>query len=164
MIPESVAGVVFSECRTQVLLTLRRDVPVWVLPGGGIENKEPPEAAIVREILEETGFRVKVVRCAGSYIPINRLARPTLLYECAIVSGSATPSAETRSIRFFPKNQLPQMIPPYREWIEDADAAVDPPPVKTLDSVNYKLIKHLFLHPILSLRFLLARFGFPINT
>ena len=164
MIPESVAGVVFSKCRTQVLLTLRRDVPVWVLPGGGIEAGEAPETAIVREILEETGFRVKVVRSAGFYLPINRLAKPTLLYECAVESGSPALSPETRAVRFFPKDHLPPMPPPYLEWIEDADAALDPPLVKTLDSVNYKLMKYLFLHPILSIRFLLARLGFPINT
>jgi len=59
MIPKSVIGVVFSPDEKQVLLTKRRDVPVWVLPGGGIERNENPEDAIVREILEETGFHVK---------------------------------------------------------------------------------------------------------
>lgn len=30
----------------------------WTLPGGGLELGEDPEAAAVREILEETGYRV----------------------------------------------------------------------------------------------------------
>ncbi len=165
MIPESVAGVLFSEDRSQVLLILRRDVPVWVLPGGGIDPNETPDNAIVREILEETGFRVKIERLAGSYIPINRLTRPTFLYECSILSGSATLSAETRGVRFFPLNQLPSMPPPYRDWIEDAQAAIEPAPRKTLDSVNYRMLfKHLLCHPLLVLRFLLARLGLPINS
>lgn len=165
MIPESVAGVVFSDNRTQVLLIKRRDVPVWVLPGGGIEANEPPETAIVREILEETGFRVKVVRASGFYLPINRLARQTILYECAIESGAPSLSSETRSIRFFPYSALPLMPPPYLEWIEEAHAALEPAPIKTLHSLTYRtFLKLLFFHPILVFRFLLARLGFPINS
>src|SRR5690606_38480226 len=30
--------------------------PSWTLPGGGLEAGEPPEAAAVREVLEETGY------------------------------------------------------------------------------------------------------------
>lgn len=165
MIPESVAGVVFFDNRTQVLLIQRRDVPVWVLPGGGIENDESPETAIVREILEETGFHVKVVRKSGFYLPINRLARPTLLYECKIEGGSATLSSETRSVGFFPCAKLPPMPPPYPDWVKDATIAIDPPPIKKLDSLHYGTALKLFLlHPILVFRFLLARLGFPINT
>jgi len=164
MIPESVAGAVFSENRTQVLLIQRRDVPVWVLPGGGIEALESADTAIVREILEETGFHVKVVRHAGSYLPINRLAKPTFLYECAILSGKATLSPETRGVRFFPLDKLPPMPPPYPEWIEDAKLA-KPPVVKTLDSVTYwTVFKLLLCHPILGFRFIMARLGLPINT
>ncbi len=165
MIPKSVAGAVFSKSRTEVLLIKRRDVPVWVLPGGGIDAEELPEAAIVREILEETGFHVKVVRKSGFYLPINRLAKPTLLYECGIEGGNAAISSETRSVAFFPLANLPPMPPPYQQWVEDARTAIDPPPIKTLDSLNYRAALKLFLlHPILMLRFLLARLGLPINT
>ncbi len=165
MIPESVAGALFNEDRSQVLLILRRDVPVWVLPGGGIDPNEAPDTAVVREILEETGFRVKIVRLAGSYVPINRLARSTFLYECAILSGNPTLSSETRGVRFFPLDQLPAMPPPYLEWIQDAHAALEPAALKPLKSVNYQtLFKHLICHPLLVFRFLLARLGLPINS
>src|SRR3990167_6825230 len=162
--PESVAGVVFSEDRTSVLLTQRRDVPVWVLPGGGIDPRESPEAAIVREILEETGFTVKVTRLIGHYTPCNRLTRPTHLYECTLLSGTATPSNETLAVAFFPLTGLPQLVPPpYQEWI--ADGLVPAPPIqRALHSVNYKTLFFYFLsHPILVFRFILARIGYPIN-
>ena len=165
MIPESVAGAIFSQNRTQILLIQRRDVPVWVLPGGGIDPSETPEQAIVREILEETGFRVKIVRCAGVYTPINRLARFTLLYECAIIDGKAILSEETRGVRFFSLETLPPMPPPYLDWIQDALPNHQPTVHKNLDTITYAtLVKLFFLHPLLILRFILSRLGFPINT
>ncbi len=53
---------------------------------------------------------------------------------------------------------------PYREWIEDARLQA-PPIKKSLTSVTYKvLFKNLVRHPVLILRFLLARMGWSINT
>lgn len=34
----------------------------WTLPGGGLEPGESPADAVVREMLEETGIQVRVVR------------------------------------------------------------------------------------------------------
>ncbi len=163
MIIQSVSGVLFSADRSHVLLILRRDVPVWVLPGGGVDPNEEPERAIVREILEETGFHVKMSRLVGVYSPINRLARFTHLYECQILAGQPTPSSETKAVRFFPMNDLPPMPPPFLEWIQDAHT-VQPTLYKQLKSVNYwNLFKNFILHPYLAARFLLSRMGLPLN-
>ena len=162
---ESVAGAIFSPDRTQILLIERCDVPVWVLPGGGIDPGESSEVAIMREILEETGFTVKVERLAGEYIPINRLSKMTHLYECSITEGAPTPSLETKNVRFFPLNKLPKRIPPpFVGWIQDAHKK-QPPIQKTMTDVNYPaLLFYLFTHPILVIRFLLSRLGFSINS
>lgn len=161
---KSVAGIIFSPDRSSVLLIKRRDVPVWVLPGGGINPDELPEHAVVREILEETGFTVKVDRLVGDYIPINRLSKRTHLYECAILTGAAIISSETRGIRFCPLDKLPPLPPPYLEWIQDAQMNL-PPMQKKLTSVNYfTLGKNFILHPILVIRFILARAGLTINS
>lgn len=161
---ESVAGVIFIPERTAVLLIQRRDVPVWVLPGGGVEAGELPQDAIVREILEETGLSVKAERLVGIYTPINRLTRRTKLYECTTVSGSLSLSNETRGVSFFHLSELPPLPPPYREWIEDAKK-MGPTLIKSLSSVTYRaLVWNLLRHPILVIRFLLARLGFSINS
>ena len=162
---ESVAGIVFTPDRSQVLLIQRRDVPVWVLPGGGIEKGESPETSITREILEETGLTVKVKRLVGIYTPINRLARLTYLYECTSLSGELSISSETKNLSFFSRDDLPKLIPPpYLEWIEDG-YQMGEPLNKALRSVTYRaLLKNLLLHPILVLRFLLARLGWPMNS
>ncbi len=162
--PKSVAGIIFSSDRTSVLLIKRRDVPVWVLPGGGIDLDESASSAIVREILEETGFTVKVDRLVGDYIPINRLSKRTFLYECTILDGSAKITDETQGIQFFSLKQLPPLPPPYLDWIQDAENQL-PPVQKKLVTVNYlELMKLLILHPILVIRFLLARLGLSINS
>lgn len=162
--PKSVTGIIFSPDRNSVLLIKRRDVPVWVLPGGGIDPAETPEHAVVREILEETGFTVKVDRLVGDYIPINRLSKRTHLYECTILSGEMALSSETKGVRFFPLAKLPPLPPPYPDWISDSLLRL-PPVRKELLSVNYcALFKNLIFHPILVIRFLLSRAGLTINT
>ena len=46
----------------------------WTLPGGGVEAGETPAEAAVREVLEETGVRVRAVRLLweGTYGHGNR--------------------------------------------------------------------------------------------
>lgn len=44
-----------------LLVTARADPSAWVLPKGHIEPGESPEQAAVREVLEETGVRARVV-------------------------------------------------------------------------------------------------------
>lgn len=38
----------------------------YKLPGGGIEESENPELAFKREVLEETGCEVEIVKCLGT--------------------------------------------------------------------------------------------------
>ncbi len=162
---ESVAGVLFDVRREKVLLTQRRDVPVWVCPGGGVEVGESPVCAIEREFLEETGLTVQASRLVGIYRPINRLAKTTLLYECTPLHGHLTLSSETLDVAFFSLKTLPRLIPPpYLEWIDDA-YKIAPPVEKMLSSITYRaLVKQFLCHPILVARFLLSRIGFAINS
>lgn len=161
---ESVNGILFSPDRKEVLLIKRRDVPVWVLPGGGIDPNESPEEAAIREMHEETGYTVALSRKVAEYTPLNRLARFTHLFECTLVSGSPTLSSETQGVAFFPIDNLPPLPPPYPDWIADAAQKETSLIQKPIHSVTYlNLLKHALSHPILVLRFLLARAGLPLN-
>lgn len=161
---QSVLATVFSDDRKSVLLIKRRDIPVWVLPGGGIDLGETPEEAIIREVKEETGLDVLIIRKVGEYEPINRISRKTHLYECATKKGTISTGKETRDIRFYGTDALPKRTPfPYCDWIRDSR---QPRFVKKkLTKITYfQLLKYLILHPILITRFLLARLGLSINT
>lgn len=161
---ESVSGILFSEDRKEILLIKRRDVPVWVLPGGGIDPGETPEEAVLREMEEETGYKVTIKRKVAEYTPLNRLARFTHLYECTLVSGSPTLSAETQGVAFFPLCELPPLPPPYPDWIADSIEHAPTLFQKKITSVTYlNLLRHALMHPILVGRFLFARMGLPFN-
>ncbi len=40
----------------KLLFVKRRDVPVWVVPGGGIEKGETPKEAFARELKSITNY------------------------------------------------------------------------------------------------------------
>jgi 8-oxo-dGTP pyrophosphatase MutT (NUDIX family) len=162
---ESVAVIIFSSCRQKVLLIKRRDVPVFALPGGGVEANETFEEAAIRETQEETGLTVKIKRTIAYYYPINKIAFPTVFFECEPISGTLSLSSETSKVEFFPLSNLPAYLPPpYPDWIQDA--CKDQKAVfKPIASVTYrKLIYYIFCYPSLVFRFVLSRMNRPINT
>jgi 8-oxo-dGTP diphosphatase len=61
----------YAICRQQDRILLARWVSAdgaqrhWTLPGGGVEHGEDPCDAVVREVAEETGYRVQVERLLG---------------------------------------------------------------------------------------------------
>lgn len=159
-------GAIFTSDRKKILLIKRRDVPVWVLPGGGIESGESPEEAVARELLEETGVTVTVKRKIAEYIPINRLTSFSYFFECEHSSGEPQPTDESIDAAYFPVDQLPEsffMI--HRQFLEDALANHPFTIQKLLDQVTYfELAKYLCRHPLQVLRFGLSRLGLPINN
>jgi 8-oxo-dGTP pyrophosphatase MutT (NUDIX family) len=56
----------------RVLLHYHRKLGKWLPPGGHIEDNELPDKAAVREVLEETGMRVRLVGSRGLTIDSPR--------------------------------------------------------------------------------------------
>lgn len=165
MTQEAVTGILFNDARSAVLLVKRRDIPVWVLPGGGIDKAESPEEAICREMLEETGFEVRIKRKIADYLPVNKLTQPTYFFECEVVGGKAEASSETQAVHFFELNALPKYLaPPYKLWIEDALKNSPEVMRKKITGASYALlVKLIILHPVLVARYLLTRLGIHLN-
>ncbi len=63
--PVSVKGVLIHDRRVLLLLNERNE---WDLPGGRPDPGEDPRAALVREVLEETGLSVEVGVLVDEYL------------------------------------------------------------------------------------------------
>lgn len=162
---KAVIGIVFSPDKTQILLILRRDVDIWVLPGGGIDPGETPEQAMTREILEESGLETTITRLVAEYTPVNKLAKYTYLFEAKALSGTLSTGEETRSLGFFPIKNLPDnFFHIHRDFLNDALANHPSVIHKELSQVNYvEVAKFLFRHPLILLRYACTFFGYPLN-
>lgn len=162
---QSVSCVIFSPSKDKVLLIKRRDIPVWVLPGGGIDPGEMPEKAALREAEEETGLKIASLRKVAFYQPANRLTKPTHFYECKTSEEVPYTGPETREIAFFPLNALPRkLVPFYKTWIEDALLFSPEVLQKKIRKTSYwTFLRYLICHPLLVLQFLLTRVGIHLN-
>ncbi|CAN5598488.1 hypothetical protein BH20CHL7_BH20CHL7_14230 [soil metagenome] len=68
---------------------------IWTLPGGGLQFGEPPAAAVLRELEEESGYVGEVVRLldvsdrlfeqSDDGVPLHAIR---LVYEVRVVSGA----------------------------------------------------------------------------
>lgn len=153
-------GIVLNAEQTQILLVKRRDVPVWVLPGGGVEINEKPEEALIREILEETGYQVRILRKCAEYSPVNRLAAFTSVFICNIESGQMHLSDETAEVAFYPIEKLPaSFFPPHAYWLSEVLSHQSTLIQRPLTEISYyALLKYLICHPWQVLRFAWTRF------
>ena len=115
----------------QILLQRRSDNGLWGLPGGSVEIGVTVRDAIVREVREETGLSVEVVRLIGVYsdprIQIVRYPDGNVvhyissLFACRIVAGDLQTGDETLDLRFFDPTDLPDdLVPMHRIRIQDA--------------------------------------------
>ena len=49
-----------------------RPGPVWTLPGGGLEFGESPEAGVLRELAEESGYEGEIERLVDASSRVYR--------------------------------------------------------------------------------------------
>lgn len=159
MLKSAAVGITFNQDKTKVLLIKRRDVPIWVFPGGGIEKDEAPEKAVLREVWEETGLRVCLVRKIAFYTPLNKLAEPTHLFECREVDGALRTGCETQDLAYFDLENLPKnFFIVHSDWLQDALANHQEILNQPLWRVTYgELMKYFCRHPLHVIKFLLSR-------
>ena len=105
----SVMGVIYDQ-QSRVLLVRQTADSLWSTPGGVIEPDETPAAAVVREVEEETGLKVGIVRLLGvfggpdfvvNYPNGDRSQYISAIFECSVLSGALRPDGdETDDLTF----------------------------------------------------------------
>jgi len=112
-------GIIFDE-KKRVLLVHRRDYDLWNLPGGTTEDRESPIDTVKREVNEETGFNVEVLKLLGVYSKADR-NNIVFSFLCKVISGKITLNDEADRIEFFEVDELPaNTVPKQVERIKDA--------------------------------------------
>ncbi len=105
----------------KLLLERRRDSDTWGLVGGGVKKRETEQQAVIREIYEELGVRIKKedVRKLSVYGETGRIAayRDGSTWRMVIVvfgvvfaeKPELTLSKESRELRFFTKEEIAKL-------------------------------------------------------
>ena len=101
-----------------LLLTRRTDTGRWSLPAGIVEPFEQPAAAMLRELLEETGVTAEVERLALLrtdpdivYPNGDRCQFVAMCFRCRYVSGEAqVGDEESTEVAWFPTDALPDEL------------------------------------------------------
>lgn len=162
---QSVFILILDETEKQILLIQRRDVPVWVLPGGGRDPGETLEQTALREAEEETGFSVNVVRFAGTFDGSSVFVKPSAIFVAKTAVKKKHPcSHEVGGMQFFPIDAMPEyrMPPPFVEIIRHT--LMHPSFFHLhIQSITWKrILSATFFHPVLMSRFLFAKVKKPI--
>jgi ADP-ribose pyrophosphatase YjhB (NUDIX family)/predicted GNAT family acetyltransferase len=97
------AYAVLVDERQRILLALWNEgvTPAWTLPGGGVERDETPEQAALREVREETGYDVELIRVLGEDVLSvsaaerldgsgRALTARRIVFEARVVGGELT--------------------------------------------------------------------------
>ncbi|MGE6400093.1 NUDIX hydrolase N-terminal domain-containing protein [Bacillus cereus] len=95
----------------------------WALPGGWADIGYTPTEVAVKEVLEETGYKVDHFRLLAIFDKEKHQPSPsaTHIYKvfigCEIVGGEKKLSIETEDIDFFSENEIPDLsIARNTEW------------------------------------------------
>ncbi|MBM3465366.1 MAG: NUDIX domain-containing protein [Armatimonadetes bacterium] len=114
--PAPAAGVLIENDRGEVLLGRRALPPFrgwWGIVGGFVEGAEHPEETAVREVLEETGLRVRLVGLHGIWM--DRYGKTgdytvNIMFRARIISGDLCPADDVLELRWFARDALPARI------------------------------------------------------
>jgi ADP-ribose pyrophosphatase YjhB (NUDIX family) len=119
----------------RILLSHRRDIDAWNLPGGGIESGELPTEAVMREVYEETGLEVAIERLIGVYGKFDKPNELVFSFLCRVTGGQLELTDESDENRYFEEENIPANTSPRQvERIHEALSLPPQPVFRRLDA------------------------------
>jgi 8-oxo-dGTP pyrophosphatase MutT (NUDIX family) len=112
------ATVVVQDERGRVLMVQRSDNGLWALPGGAMEVGETLGQCAKREVLEETGYEIKVIDVIGVYSDPKHVIEYSdgevrqqfaVSFRGLLVAGTAATSAETPQVGWVGEAELDEL-------------------------------------------------------
>ncbi len=93
----------------------------WFLPGGGAQGDETAAEATVREMREETGLEVEILRLVGVYLYTGEYKRDhNFVFACRVIGGHLRiDGGEIAQADWFPPDAPPQPLTPHTESVVD---------------------------------------------
>ncbi len=150
---------IVQNVKNQVLLVLRADVKLWVLPGGGIDPGENPEEACRREILEEASIRIDEARLSRILRTQSKIAADTYLFLCT--TNNPTPhfdKKETIDAQFFDLHSLPnKLFFLHKKWLLEClnqPQCIERP---LCEVTIPRSLHYMLAHPLQTARYLITR-------
>ena len=130
------SAVIWDPSRIRILLTRRTDNGQWCLPAGGMDPGESVTETCEREVWEETGLRVRVLRLIGVYSDPNRLIEyadgnrchiVSLNFEVEVTGGELQLSDETTAFGFYSPDEMKRLDIMAHHWERILDALAGQP-------------------------------------
>ncbi|MDK2825807.1 MAG: 8-oxo-dGTP diphosphatase [Methanolobus sp.] len=116
------AVIIFNE---KIVLIQRKNPPFqgkFALPGGFVDIGETTEEAVVREVLEETGLTIEIVKLLGVYSEPSRDPRGHTVSVVYLTMGDGVPRAnsDAKAVQLFSLSDIPQMAFDHNLIIDNA--------------------------------------------
>ena len=112
------ASGVVTDHAGRVLLIRRTDNGLWTIPGGAMEPGEDIATCCRREVLEESGVEVEIVRLVGIYTNPQHVVEYSdgevrqqfsVCFACRPAGGGLATSDESSEVRYFTSAEIETM-------------------------------------------------------
>ena len=127
--PKVAVGAVVGNDDGEILLLQRSDSGIWLYPTGWADIGYSPSEVAVKEVKEETGIDVEVVRLLGVFdglrLGFTRIPLYSLVFLCRAVGGRLEGHPlETLDVGWFRPDDLPHPTAGVEHWGPHAFAAL----------------------------------------
>ena len=135
--PKVAVGAAVGNDKGEILLVQRADSGVWLYPTGWADIGYSAAEVVVKEVEEETGIEVEVVRLIavldGLRVGISRIPLYSLVFQCRALGGELQAHPlECADVGWFAPDALPAPMAGLERWGDQIFAALRGDPVEVL--------------------------------